>query len=83
MAHQTVELTIPFESLAEAVAKLSLEDKKELLELLDRQIAEAEEEMWEQDPKTRAEIEEARAAYQAGNYVTIDEYTTEQAEKGK
>jgi hypothetical protein len=32
------------------------------------------EEMWEQDPSVRAQIQEARSAYEAGDYVTLDEY---------
>ncbi len=37
-------------------------------------MADAEEEMWDEDPAVQAEIREARDAYQAGDYVTIDEY---------
>jgi hypothetical protein len=48
---------------------------------LDEQIAQAEEEAWEQDPTVQAEIREARAAYQAGDYVTIDEYIARRREK--
>lgn len=78
MAQETVNLTIPFTSLAGAIAGLSLEDKRRLLELLEQQIAEAEEDLWEQDPIVQAEIQEARVAYQAGDYVTLDEYTAQQ-----
>jgi hypothetical protein len=48
-----------------------------LLELKTR----VDEELWEQDPVVLAEIQEARAAYQAGGYVTIDEYVAQQREK--
>lgn len=81
MAQETVNLTIPFTSLAEAIAALSLEDKRRLLELLEQQIAETEEDLWEQDPAVQAEIQEARAAYQAGDYVTLDEYTAQRQKK--
>jgi len=74
MAQQSVRLFISFESLVDSVAELSLRDKLRLWELLDEQIAHAEEEAWEQDPTVQAEIREARAAYQAGDYVTIDGY---------
>ncbi len=37
-------------------------------------MADVEEEMWDEDPALQDEIREARAAYQAGDYVTIDEY---------
>ena len=73
MAQESVRLLIPFESLADSVTELSLKDKLRLWELLDEQIAQAEEETWEQDPTVQAEIREARAAYQAGDHVTIGE----------
>lgn len=72
--HESVKLSIPFESLVDSIAELSLKDKLRLWELLDAQLAQAEEEMWEQDPAVQAEIREARAAYQAGDHMTIDEY---------
>jgi len=50
------------------------QDKFRLWELLDEQMADVEEEMWDEDPAVQAEIREARAAYQAGDYITIDEY---------
>jgi hypothetical protein len=81
MAQEGVRLLIPFESLVDSVAELSLRDKLRLWELLDEQIAHAEEEAWEQDPTVQAEIREARAAYQAGDYVTIDEYIARRREK--
>jgi len=74
MAQATVKLLIPFEALVDTVTELSLKDKLRLWELLDKQIAQAEEDAWEQDPAVQAEIREARAAYLAGDYVTIDEY---------
>lgn len=77
MAQDTVKLVIPFESLVESVVGLSLEDKRRLWELLEEQIAQTEEEAWEQDPTAQAEIQEARDAYQAGDYVTIDEYAAQ------
>ena len=48
--------------------------KPRLLELLDEQLARAEEGMWEQDLTVQAETREARAAYWAGDYMSIDEY---------
>lgn len=81
MAQESVRLLIPFESLVDSVTELSLRDKLRLWELLDEQLAQAEEEAWEQDPAVQAEIREARAAYQAGDYVTIDEYVARRHEK--
>jgi hypothetical protein len=75
MAQETVRLLIPFEALADFVKELSLKDKRRLWELLDEQMAQAEEEVWERDSTVQAEIRQARAAFQAGDYVTIDEYS--------
>jgi hypothetical protein len=56
------------------VTIVSAVDKRRLYELLDQEIAQVEEETWEQDPTTQAEIQEARAAYRSGDYATIDDY---------
>ena len=74
MAPESVELSIPFESLVDSVTNLHLQDKFRLWELLDEQMADVEEDAWGEDPAVQAEIRDARAAYQAGDYVTIDEY---------
>ena len=81
MASESVELLIPFESLVNSVKKLHLRDKFRLWELLDEQMADVEEEVWDEDPAVQAEIREARAAYQAGDYVTIDEYIARRRRK--
>lgn len=81
MSHETVKLLIPFEALVNSVTELSFEDKRRLWELLEEQIAQAEEELWEQDPTIQAEIQESRAAYQSGDYLTIDEYIAQQPKK--
>jgi len=70
----TVNVSISFESLIEAVTSLNLEQQRELVEILEDKIFEAEEDEMENDPKVLAEIEEARAAYKRGDYVTIEEY---------
>jgi hypothetical protein len=48
--------------------------------LLESELAHLEEETWEQDPTVRAEIQEARAAYDTGDYLTIDEYIAGKSE---
>jgi hypothetical protein len=68
------KLSIPFESLAESIKVLSLGKKYSLWKLLEEQIAQAEEDILEQDPSVQAEIKAARAEYQSGDYKTIDEY---------
>ena len=81
MTQESVELLIPFESLVKSVTKLCMRDKFRLWELLDEQMAHAEEKEWEEDPSVKAEIQEARAAYQEGDYVTIDEYIAQRRRK--
>ena len=74
MPSGTVTLSIPVKILIQAISSLELEDKCKLLDILEQQVAEAEEEQWEQDPAVQAEIQVARAAYEAGEYVTFEEY---------
>lgn len=62
------------ESLASAISTLALEDKEKLLSIIEQQIFESEEESYEESAETVAEIQAARAAYEAGDYVTFDEY---------
>jgi hypothetical protein len=81
MARKPVQMSIPFESLLAAVAHLSLEDKQTLFQLLNEEMAQVEEEVWEQDSSVASEIQEARAAYRAGDYVTIDEYIARNTSK--
>jgi hypothetical protein len=42
--------------------------------ILEQQIEQAEEDLWDRDPIAQAEIREARADYAVGNYVTLDDY---------
>ncbi len=57
---------------------MSAWDRRWLWELLDQEMAQIEEEAWEQNPTTQAEVQEARADYQSGDYVTIDDYIAQQ-----
>lgn len=82
MAQEMVRVLIPFESLQESVLELGLEEKRRLWEWLGEQIAQAEEDAWEQDPRVQAEIREAREAYAAGDHVTIDEYIAQRQKEG-
>ncbi len=74
MSASKVKVSIPFDSLVETVSKLSLENKYQLWELLEEQIA-------EQDATVRAEIQEARDAYQSGDYLTIQDYVSKYHKK--
>ncbi|GAB4172543.1 MAG: hypothetical protein Fur006_01400 [Coleofasciculaceae cyanobacterium] len=79
MTQETVNLKISFESLVNAIASLGLEEQRKLWQILDEQIAEAEDKLLEEDPNAQAEIEEARTAYQLGDYLTLDEYIAQQS----
>ncbi|MGC1218025.1 MAG: hypothetical protein WA883_11185 [Phormidesmis sp.] len=70
----TVNLQIPIESLITAIDTLDLVDQQRLLEILSQKIFEAEEDNYEEDPETTAEIEAVQAEYRAGDYVTFDNY---------
>jgi hypothetical protein len=64
-------LTPQFLQAIKLVSDLPKEQQNELAQLLLEEIADLE---WEDSPELRAAIEEARAEYAAGNYITIEEY---------
>lgn len=49
MSPTIVKLQIPFESLVDAISSLSLEEKRELWQRLEREITEADKEFLEED----------------------------------
>lgn len=69
-----VKLQLSLETLAEAISSLDLTEKRQLQELIEQQIFEAEEALYEDDAETQAEIQAVRAEYSGGESVTIDEY---------
>ncbi|MGK7957562.1 MAG: hypothetical protein AB4063_20240 [Crocosphaera sp.] len=74
-----VNLSIPFEVLIKTIKSLDLPKQQLLLEILEEQIFEAEEE-WENSPEIIAEVEEAKQAYQAGDYLTLEEFISSQSQ---
>ncbi|MCA2686235.1 MAG: hypothetical protein IM504_14985 [Microcystis sp. M038S2] len=76
-----VRMQVSLESLIEAIATLDLGVKRKLMEIIEDQIFESEEKSMENDPEVLAEVEEARKAYQIGDYQTIQEYITNQSEQ--
>ena len=74
MATDAVQITISFDALIETIEKLSLTDKQRLLDVLEEQVAQAEEAAWEQDSAVRAEMQASRDEIAAGEYVTLDDY---------
>ena len=77
----TVKLKITIESLIEAILDLDLKQKRQLLNALEQQIFEAEEESYEDDPDTIAEIEAVQAEYENGDYVTFDDYLKKRSDQ--
>ncbi|MBN3943781.1 hypothetical protein [Nostoc sp. NMS9] len=69
-----VKLQLSLETLAEAISSLDLTEKRQLQELIEQQIFEAEEALYEDDAETLAEIQAVRAEYKDGEYVIIDKY---------
>lgn len=76
-----VKLQLSLETLAEAISSLDLTEKRQLQELIEQQIFEAEEALYEDDAETLAEIEAVRAEYKDGESLTIDEYLANRSEQ--
>ena len=74
MSQTTVEVSIPFKSLIECARELDFRRKRKLWKLLEEEIGQFEEKMLEKKGVIQPQIQEARNAYQSGDYVTIDEY---------
>jgi hypothetical protein len=69
-----VKLQLSLETLAEAISSLDLTEKRQLQELIEQQIFETEEALYEDDAETLAEIQAVRAEYKDGESVTINVY---------
>ena len=74
MTQEIIQIPISLEVLVDVLAQLDLEDKLRVWQLLEEQLAQIEEDAWEQDPTIQSEIQEARAAFEAGDYVTLEDY---------
>jgi hypothetical protein len=70
----TIKLRVSFESLAEAVVSLDLDEKRRLLELLEDNLFQLEEQTYEDDATTLAEMQAVHAEYEAGEYQTLDQH---------
>ena len=58
----------------ESVNALSLEETHQLWLILDKAIAQAEEQDWLEDDETVEEIQQVREEYQKGEYMTFHQY---------
>lgn len=74
MSQQNISISITLESLLESISKLPSSEKLKIMEALHEQLEQAEEELYESDPSIQVQIREARLAYQAKDYVTLEEY---------
>lgn len=77
MAENTVKVDISFQSLLQAISSLGITEKHQLWELLEAELFPDDED----SPEDVAEIQAARADYQAGDYMTFDEYKAHRAER--
>jgi hypothetical protein len=76
---KTFNLAIPFDFLLQAIAKLSPADKQRLWEFLDTDLHDSADEILDSDEE--AEVAIAYAEYQAGDFVTLDEYTSQRSQR--
>ena len=76
---KTFNLAIPFDFLLQAIAKLSPADKQRLWEFLDTDLHDSTAETL--DPDEEAEVATAYAEYQAGDFVTLDEYASQRSQR--
>ena len=76
---KTFNLAIPFDFLLQAIAKLSPADKQRLWEFLDTDLHDSTDEAF--NPEEEADVAAAYAEYQAGEFVTLDDYTSQRAQR--
>ncbi len=62
------------ESISKAISPLSLESKKQLLEILEQQIFELEEANYQEDENTINEIKLAQQEYENKEYLNLDQF---------
>ena len=77
-----VKIQLSLKALAEAISSLDIEEKMQLQEIIEQQIFEAEEALYEDDVETQKEIEAVRAEYAVGESITIDEYINNRSNQG-
>ena len=74
---KTFNLAIPFDFLLQAIAKLSPADKQRLWEFLDTDLHDSAADTL--DPAEESEVATAYAEYKIGEFVTLDEYTSQRS----
>ena len=78
MSQETVNLSISFEFLLQAIAKLDATEKEWLWQFLDTDLhGDDADDVF--DPQEEAEIAQAYREYEAGEYLTLEEYVAQRA----
>ena len=67
-------MTQTLRTIVDSIHQLTIGEQLQLFELLEEELAQHEEDAFENDPKVTAEIHEARLQYERGDFVTVDEY---------
>jgi hypothetical protein len=75
----TVNLAIPFDFLLQAVAKLGPDDKRRLWDFLNTDLHDSDGTLL--DAEEEAEVAMAYAEYEAGDFVTLDEYASQRSNR--
>ncbi|KRH98048.1 MULTISPECIES: hypothetical protein [Cylindrospermopsis] len=70
MAENTVKVDVLFPALLKAISSLGIDEKHQLWELLEAELFPDDED----SPEDLDDIQAARSDYQAGNFMTFDEY---------
>jgi hypothetical protein len=73
----TIKLELSLDKLIEVISSLDFEEKCQLKEVIEQQIFELEEENYQDDPETIAELELIKNEYQQGDYITLDNFLDE------
>jgi hypothetical protein len=77
MAENTFKVNISFQSLLEAIPSLGIDEKHKLWELLEAELFPDDED----SPEDIAEIQAARADYEAGDYTTFEQYLAQRSNR--
>ncbi|TAF09214.1 MAG: hypothetical protein EAZ77_05775 [Nostocales cyanobacterium] len=68
MSQAGLNLFIPMELLINSLNALSLSEKRQISQILDEALADAEEDDWRENEETKKEIQLVRDEYANGNY---------------
>jgi hypothetical protein len=68
---------LSLESLAEAISSLDLAEKMQLQEIIEQQIFEDEEAIYEDDSETIRELESVKSECETGEVLTMSQYLTQ------